>query len=113
MGLGSLWSLWASCTQRIFFNHADYLNYGFLNTGGALSSIILSIERAPPLRKFPYIQVSCSLPYFDPRCFHCFMCVYIYIYIYIKCTMKEEGRQHKKAGINSVFCAFYFHFSAD
>ena len=31
----------------------------------------------------------------------------------IKCTMKEEGRQHKKAGINSVFCAFYFYFSAD
>ena len=40
-----------------------------------------------------------------------YLYIYIYIYIYVKCTMKEEGRQHKKAGINSVFCAFYF--SAD
>ena len=36
----------------------DILKYGFFNTGGALSSISLSIERAPPLRNSPHTSFS-------------------------------------------------------
>ena len=36
----------------------DILKYGFFNTGGALSSISLSIERAPPLRNSPHTGFS-------------------------------------------------------
>ena len=39
----------------------DILKYGFFNTGGALSSISLSIERAPPLRNSPHTGFLCPL----------------------------------------------------
>ena len=39
----------------------DILKYGFFNTGGALSSISLSIERAPPLRNSPHTGFICPL----------------------------------------------------
>ena len=40
----------------------DILKYGFFNAGGALSSISLSIERAPPLRNSPHTGFICPLP---------------------------------------------------
>ena len=39
----------------------DILKYGFFNIGGALSSISLSTERAPPLRNSPHTGFICSL----------------------------------------------------
>ena len=39
-----------SLAHNALLESFDILKYGFFNTGGALSSISLSIERAPPLR---------------------------------------------------------------
>ena len=38
----------------------DILKYGFFDIGGALSSISLSTERAPPLRNSPHTGFICS-----------------------------------------------------
>ncbi len=39
----------------------DIMKYGFHNTGGALSSISLSTERAPPLGNSPHTGFMCPL----------------------------------------------------
>ena len=41
---------------------SDIRKYGFFKIGGALSSIGLSTERAPPLRNSPHTGFICSLP---------------------------------------------------
>ena len=64
------------------FESFDILNYGLFNTGGALSSISLSTERAPPLRNSPHTGFICSLPYINFRCLYRFFC-FIYVFLYL------------------------------
>ena len=59
MGLGSLWSPWVSCTQRIFWNNTDYSKYGCFSIRG---SRLVYLLREILLQGIPHIQASCSLP---------------------------------------------------
>ena len=62
----------------------DYWNMDFFNIGGALSSISLSTERAPPLRNSPHTGFICSLPSINFRClYRFFLFFYISVFLYL------------------------------